>query len=140
MKLYFFNNQGIARNDPPPSIIKTIFGITFLLELTLFLQSSRNNPFQDHIRKDSPSSIIKTIKKEPPIFINQDHCRWNSSSSIARNDPPSLIIKTMLGITLDLEITLFLNSSNQEPEMTILYIWDHDNINKVRNTLINSLI
>ena len=75
MKLYFFNNQGIARNDPPPSIIKTIFGITFLLELTLFLQSSRNNPFQDHIRKDSPSSIIKTIKKEPPIFINQDHCR-----------------------------------------------------------------
>ena len=74
MKLYFFNNQGIARNDPPPSIIKTIFGITFLLELTL-LQSSRNNPFKDHIRKDHPSSIIKTIKKEPSIFINQDHYR-----------------------------------------------------------------
>ena len=48
-----------------PSIIKTIFGITFLLELTLFLQSSRNNPFQDHIRNDHPSSIIKTIVKEP---------------------------------------------------------------------------
>ena len=75
MKLYIFNNQGIAGNDPPPSIIKTIIGITFLLELTFFLQSSRNNPFKDHIRKDHPSSIIKNIKKEPSIFINQDHYR-----------------------------------------------------------------
>ena len=137
MKLYFFNNQSIGRNDPPPSIIKTIFGITFLLKLTLFLQSSRNKPFQDHIRKDSPSSIIKTIKKEPLIFINQDHYRWTSSSSIARNDPPPLIIKTMSGITLALEIvTLLLHSSRQyrkslsfftiqEPEITILHIWDH---------------
>ena len=136
MKLYFFNNQSIGRNDPPPSIIKTIFGITFLLKLTLFLQSSRNNPFQDHIRKDSPSSIIKTIKKKPPIFINQDHCRWTFSSSIARNDPPPLIIKTMSAITLALDITILLYSSRQykkslsfftiqEPEITILHIWDH---------------
>ena len=42
MKFYFFNNLGIARNDPLPLIIKTMSGITLALEIvTLLLHSSR---------------------------------------------------------------------------------------------------
>ena len=58
-----------------------------LIEMTLLLQASRNNPLQDHIRKSHPSSIIKIIQgRTINLLLNQD---------FARNDPPVSIIKTI---------------------------------------------
>ena len=56
MKLYFFNNQGIGRNEPPPSIFKK--------EPSSRLQSPQDymKPLllQDITGKGPPLSIIKT--------------------------------------------------------------------------------
>ena len=63
MKLYFFNNQGIARNDPPPLIIKTMSGITLALEITLLPHSSRQykKSHKSYTRKYLQSPLTKTI-------------------------------------------------------------------------------
>ena len=94
MKLYFFNNQDIARKNPPPSIMKTIALIPLVTRIRWNPNSSRHylkwHSFFNHqdqreiihylISNQDNKRRNYTLQISRPYissYTKQDHNRWN---------------------------------------------------------------